>query len=117
MLADRSWAELFLLAGLAGFAEELLFRGVLQTGLARVIPNVWALLIASAAFGLAHFATSTYALLAGVMGLYLGTLLLFQGSLAAPIVTHTLYDLVALIWVAQRYRASGPITLPAERPE
>jgi membrane protease YdiL (CAAX protease family) len=44
------------------------------------------------------------------MGLYLGGLFLVQGSLLAPIVTHALYDLVALLLVVQRYRASqaGP---------
>jgi membrane protease YdiL (CAAX protease family) len=44
------------------------------------------------------------------MGLYLGGLFLVQGSLLAPVVTHALYDLVALLLVVQRYRASqvGP---------
>lgn len=106
VLARRSPAELALLAALAGIGEELLFRGVLQTGLTRLLPTSGALLTASAAFGLAHFATSTYAILAGVMGLYLGALFLAQGSLLAPIVAHALYDLVALACVAHRYRAS-----------
>ena len=109
-LAGRTAAELALLAGFAGLGEELLFRGVVQAGLARVVPNSLALLSASVLFGLAHFATSTYAVVAGLMGLYLGGLFLVQGSLLAPVVTHALYDLVALLLVAQRYRASqaGP---------
>jgi uncharacterized protein len=109
-LAGRSAAELALLAGLAGLGEELLFRGVVQAGLARLVPTSLALLSASVLFGLAHFATSTYALVAGLMGLYLGGLFLVQGSLLAPVVTHALYDLVALLLVVQRYRASqaGP---------
>jgi membrane protease YdiL (CAAX protease family) len=105
-LASRSVAELALLAGLAGLGEELLFRGVVQAGLARLAPNSLALLSASVLFGLAHFATSTYAVVAGLMGLYLGGLFLLQGSLLAPVVTHALYDLVALLLVVQRYRAS-----------
>jgi membrane protease YdiL (CAAX protease family) len=109
-LAGRSAAELALLAGLAGLGEELLFRVVVQAGLARLVPNSLALLSASVLFGLAHFATSTYAVVAGLMGLYLGGLFLVQGSLLAPVVTHALYDLVALLLVVQRYRASqvGP---------
>jgi uncharacterized protein len=110
-LVGRSAAELALLAGLAGLGEELLFRGVVQAGLARLVPVPLALLSASVLFGLAHFATSTYAVVAGLMGLYLGGLFLVQGSLVAPIVTHALYDLVALLLVVQRYRASqaGPV--------
>jgi membrane protease YdiL (CAAX protease family) len=106
LLAGRSAAELALLAALAGVGEELLFRGVVQAGLGRLVPTPLALFSASILFGLAHFATSTYAVVAGLMGLYLGGLFLVQGSLLAPIVTHALYDLVALLLVVQRYRAS-----------
>ena len=110
VLAGRSAVELALLAALAGLGEELLFRGLIQTGLARLAPGPLALLCASILFGLAHFATSTYAVVAGMMGLYLGVLFMVQGSLLTPIVTHALYDLVALLFVARRYRASqeGP---------
>lgn len=101
-LAGCSVAELALLALAAGVSEEVLFRGVIQTGLAGVLPAWLALIAASAAFGLVHFASRAYAAVAGVMGVYLGTLFLLQGSLLAPIVTHTLYDLVALLYVARR---------------
>jgi hypothetical protein len=104
LLAPRSPVELALLAALAGLAEEVLFRGVVQAGLARVLPEGAALLAASAAFGLAHFITPTYALLAGLAGLYLGGLFLLQGSLLAPIVAHAIYDAVALNYVARLYR-------------
>jgi membrane protease YdiL (CAAX protease family) len=106
-LAERSNADLALLAAVAGISEEFLFRGVLQVGLARVLPVGGALLATSALFGLVHFASRAYAVLAGVMGLYLGTLLLIQGTLLAPVITHALYDFVALVYVARRYRASG----------
>jgi CAAX protease family protein len=100
LLAGRSVLELGALAVLAGVSEEILFRGVLQAGLGRILPEVLALGLASALFGLVHFVTREYALLAGVMGLYLGTLFLLQGSLLAPIVSHALYDFVALVYVA-----------------
>jgi membrane protease YdiL (CAAX protease family) len=113
ILASRTTAELMLLAALAGIAEELLFRGVVQAGLTRFMPATFALVTASVVFGLAHFATLTYALLAGVMGLYLGILFLVQGSLMAPIITHGLYDLAALLAVVHRYRTSGAAPAPA----
>jgi membrane protease YdiL (CAAX protease family) len=99
--------ELALLAVLAGFAEEIFFRGVVQVGLARVLPEGGALVVASAAFGLAHFITPTYALLAGLAGLYLGGLFLLQGSLTAPIVAHAVYDVVALNYVVRLYRGQN----------
>jgi membrane protease YdiL (CAAX protease family) len=101
-LAGRPVSELALLAALAGIAEEVLFRGVVQVGFARIMPEAWALFAASAIFGLVHFASRTYAALAGVIGLYLGALFLFQESLLAPIITHALYDFVALLLVVQR---------------
>ena len=105
LLASRSSVELAVLATLAGLAEEILFRGVLQVGLARVLPDAAALVLASMAFGLAHFITRAYALLAGMAGLYLGSLFLAQGNLLVPIVAHALYDFVALTYLVRRYRA------------
>lgn len=104
LLAHRSMGELALLAVVAGISEEILFRGTLQAGLGRVLPPGWALVGASMAFGLVHFASRAYALLATLMGLYLGALFLIQGNLLAPIVTHSLYDFVALVLVARRAR-------------
>lgn len=114
LLATRSPVELVLLAVVAGFAEEVLFRGVVQAGLARLLPEWGAVLLAGAAFGLAHFITPAYALLAGLAGVYLGGLFWLEGSLTAPIVAHALYDVVALSYVARlsrrppaRYEDSG----------
>jgi uncharacterized protein len=104
-LGPLSTWQLALLAILAGFCEEVLFRGVLQAGLSAWLGGAGALLVASLIFGLVHFASREYALMAGVMGIYLGTLFLVQGNLLMPIVTHTLYDFVALIWVARRYQS------------
>ena len=104
-LAGCSVAQLALLAVAAGVSEEVLFRGVVQTGLARAVPAGLALIMASTAFGLVHFASRAYAVVAGVIGVYLGTLLLVQGSLVSPIITHALYDFVALLCVGRRQRA------------
>lgn len=103
LLAGRSRLQLALLALLAGVAEEVLFRGVIQVGLARAFSPAWALLAASSLFGLAHFASAAYAVLAGVVGAYLGALFLLQGNLLVPVVAHALYDFVALIALDSRY--------------
>ncbi|MGH7509544.1 MAG: lysostaphin resistance A-like protein [Gemmatimonadales bacterium] len=110
VLAGRSALQLALLAALAGLAEEVLFRGVAQVGLSRVLPEGWALVVSSVLFGLVHFVSRTYAVFATVVGLYLGGLFLLGDGLLAPIVTHALYDFVALIYVVRRYRESrtGP---------
>jgi len=89
-------AAIVLLALLAGIGEETLFRGVIQTALAaRLFPWV-AIALTAALFGIAHWVTPTYALLAAIVGAYLGTLLLVSGNLLVPIVAHALYDVVAL---------------------
>ena len=98
--------ELGFLAAVAGGCEEILFRGVIQGGMTRWLPEVWALVATSVLFGLVHFASRTYALFAGVMGLYLGGLFLVQGSLLAPIVAHSLYDFIALVYIARAYSLS-----------
>ena len=108
LLARHSPLELMLLAALAGAAEEIFFRGVMQAGLARVLSPGGALITASAAFGLAHFITPTYALLAGLAGLYLGGLWLLQGSLLTPILAHAIYDAVALNYLVRIYRDTRP---------
>jgi membrane protease YdiL (CAAX protease family) len=105
LVAARSLAELALVAGLAGLAEEVLFRGVMQGELARRLPGLVALGLTSVAFGLAHFLTVSYALLAALAGLYLGALYWAQGNLLIPVVAHALYDLVALAQLARMYRA------------
>ena len=96
--------QLGCLAAVAGISEEVLFRGVVQTGLSAWLPDTGALVVAGAIFGLVHAASRVYALFATVMGLYLGALFLFQGSLIPPILAHGLYDLMALNAVATRYR-------------
>ena len=96
LFAGSTSAELTLVAVLAGVGEEALFRGVLQPWLDGRLPASVALLVTSLIFGAAHWLTSTYALLASLVGLYLGWLVLASGNLFVPIVTHALYDLVAL---------------------
>lgn len=100
LVAGASVPELALAALLAGVGEEALFRGVAQSALADRIPTWGAVLAASALFGAAHWITPAYAALATVIGGYLGVLYLSFDNLLVPILTHALYDLVALFILA-----------------
>ena len=96
LLTGATRQEVIALAVMAGVAEEALFRGLLQEGLVPVFGWAPSLLLASVSFGLVHMITPFYALLAGVVGLYLGMLQLVTGNLLVPVMVHALYDIVAL---------------------
>ncbi|MEX0676651.1 MAG: CPBP family intramembrane glutamic endopeptidase [Pirellulales bacterium] len=92
--------DLAAICALAGLGEEMLFRGVAQAGIERASGSPWlALSLASVLFGLAHPITRTYAVLAGLIGVYLGWLLVASGNLLVPIVTHAAYDFLALVYL------------------
>ncbi len=101
-----SLAELAVISALAGLGEEVLFRGVVQAAVADKIggaPGVYlGLFVAAALFGLLHFITPSYAVMAGLIGLYLGWIWLLSGNLLAPIIVHGVYDFLALVWVTRR---------------
>lgn len=82
----------------AGLGEEMLFRGVLQYELIGRLGNVGAVGLSSVIFGLLHAVTPVYALLATLASVYFGFIYLDTGNLAVPIVTHALYDVVALMY-------------------
>ncbi len=116
LFRECSLIQLGILAALAGVGEEMLFRGVLQASIAETVGGqfgVWlGLLAAAVLFGLLHLITPTYAIFAGLVGLYLGGLWLFAGNLLAPIISHAVYDFVAL-WYLVRAKRDG--TDAAER--
>ncbi len=98
-------AELAIIALLAGLGEEMLFRGVIQQAIADAIGSgagPWiALAAASLLFGLSHSITASYAVLAGLIGLYLGGLWMFTGNLLVPVIIHALYDFLALVYLVK----------------
>ncbi len=103
MFRGCTLADLALISIAAGLGEELLFRGVLQSGIAGYTGSAWtAVAIAAAIFGLAHPISRTYVVLAAAIGVYLGWLLVATGNLLVPIVTHAAYDFVALVVFAAR---------------
>ena len=128
-MAKCRWHDLVLLAVLAGVCEEVLFRGVIQPWMAgddaarpAAIGFVVALLGSNLLFALLHPVTRTYAVLVGLVGVYLGlvglldplpegTELAGQGNLVVPIIAHGLYDFLAFLVIAgesrRRERAGG----------
>jgi membrane protease YdiL (CAAX protease family) len=103
-LAQADAPELFLavlvIGVVAGSAEELFFRGYMQTRLGQRMPPVAAVLVTSAAFGLMHLEW-IHALLAFVIGLYLGWITEVAGSalpaIACHVINNTLFTVLAAL--------------------
>jgi membrane protease YdiL (CAAX protease family) len=91
VFAGAKLPDLILIALAAGIAEELLFRGVIQTR--------FGLIAASVLFGAVHYVTPAYVVITALIGLYIGALYAFFGSLIVPIQLHFIYDLAALIYL------------------
>ncbi|MGO9114579.1 MAG: lysostaphin resistance A-like protein [Thermoguttaceae bacterium] len=117
MFENWSWIELAALSLLAGVGEELLFRGVFQAAMvqwtgdflphsrAGAMVGDWISLAGVAIlFGLLHAVNAAYAVLATLMGLYLGWLWMATGNLAVPIVAHSVYDFLALLYILREHR-------------
>lgn len=102
------WTDLFILALIAGISEEILFRGVIQPWLE--IGWGWrvGLIVSNIIFGLVHAVTPLYAVLAALVGVYLGMSLDYEGdrNLLIPIIIHSLYDFLAFVMLMRAYRAS-----------
>lgn len=101
VVRGASLAELVVGASMAGLAEELFFRGVLQPRIGLFGANV--------VFGILHGPSRgllPLAVWAGVAGYVLGLLYDATGNLALPTLVHALYDLVALLYVRYFWRVS-----------
>ena len=81
------------------FAEEIVYRGILQEALLRVFPSPAAILLQASAFAAIHVASGFpngvvgYAMVL-VYGVMLGYLRTRTGGMLAPYLTHVLADLV-----------------------
>ncbi|PQA86738.1 CPBP family intramembrane glutamic endopeptidase [Hyphococcus luteus] len=89
-------SRIALMAVCAGISEELLFRGLLQTWIAGFAPLAVAIILSNVVFGMLHMRTILYAVIAGLVGVYLGVLFAVTDNLLAPMAAHALYDAVAL---------------------
>ena len=116
LLSPCSVADLAGIALLAGLGEEMLFRAVLQGAFTRWSGPWVALALASALFGLLHAVTVSYAVLAALMGAYLGWVWRATDNLLVPVVMHGLYDFFALLYLL-RGPGGGEKDLTAESAE
>jgi uncharacterized protein len=114
-LKECRWYEVVVLALVAGIGEEFLFRGAVQPLFARWTASTgWGwlagLILSNVVFGLLHFITPTYAVLAGLMGVYFGLLLDATGTpnVLPPILAHGFYDYLAFL-VLIRAAKSVPV--------
>lgn len=110
LFQNRRRAGVIAAALLAGFGEELLFRGVLQSWIAGWAGPGLGLLLAAVIFGLMHAVSRAYFLVATVMGLYLGAIYHVSGNLMLASLVHALYDWVAIelvLYRIDRDRAPG----------
>jgi len=102
------WTDLLILAAIAGVSEELLFRGVIQPWIETSWGISAGLILSNIVFGLVHAVTPLYAVLAALVGVYLGLSLDYGGerNLLTPIIIHGFYDFLAFVALMRAYRAS-----------
>jgi membrane protease YdiL (CAAX protease family) len=105
LFAQCRVVDLAIISLLAGLGEEMLFRPIVQLSIAQFAGGSvgpWAGLVGAAiAFAAAHWITTTYAVIAGLIGLYLGAVWLATGNLLVPITTHAVYDFVVLVYLVK----------------
>jgi uncharacterized protein len=96
-----SMTELAALSIVAGIAEELLFRGAIQNSLSGWF-GLWpGILLASLLFGAMHLITLTYGIIVTLVGVYLGWCYAASGNLLVVMVSHALYDFIALVYLVR----------------
>jgi membrane protease YdiL (CAAX protease family) len=111
-LLSLNVGELIAISIAAGVGEELLVRGWMMGWISGPFATATPLAIglsliaSSIAFGLMHPITKTYAVVASVIGLYLGSLVLWTENLLVPIAAHTVYDAVHLL-LAKRQKSKN----------
>ncbi len=85
----------------APLAEELFFRGIVQTFLVGLIQHRWAAVaLTSLTFGLVHFQQVHAIPALVVLGILIGYSYERTGSLLPPVVIHAVFNLKTLIWYA-----------------
>ncbi len=115
LLRHGRWWHWALLAAVAGWGEEAMFRGAVQKGLEGYL-GIWpALAVASVVFGLLHALTPLYFLLATLAGTYFGLVYHYSGNLLAAAAVHALYDFWAL-WYLSRSLATRTDWSESESP-
>lgn len=112
------WTDLFILGAIAGITEEILFRGVIQPWMESTWGMTEGLIASSIIFGLVHAVTPLYALLATLVGIYLGLAMDYGGerNLLNPIIIHGLYDFLAFLVIVRTYRSNQAEAVDRDEP-
>ncbi len=106
-LQSNPWLTPIAVGVLAGVCEEILFRGPIQTALARRLP-MWAAL-GVGGFLFAAFHLDSYGLaLRTLIGMILGWLVLRGGSVFPAMLLHAVYDAVLVGFSAFTLHRFGP---------
>ncbi len=92
-----SWGRLVVISALAGIGEELLFRVGMQGWFATHLNTCLAILFPALIFGLLHFISFTYFVVATLIGVVFGVAYHVSESVAFIMVWHGAYDLIALV--------------------
>jgi membrane protease YdiL (CAAX protease family) len=97
---EKLWAVL-ILSPTAAFCEEFLFRGYLLAQIDDWLHSLmWAWIVSSVAFGLAHFYQGWSGMIrAGLLGALLAYPVVRFGNLYPAMLAHWLIDSVALLWL------------------
>ncbi len=116
LFRESLWSELALISLSAGVGEEMLFRGVFQATFMDWFGTLWGVILAGLLFGLLHPMSVTYIMIAGLLGLYLGAIWIYNGNLLTVMVTHALYDFIALAYLIRlRFEAREPTEANGDR--
>jgi uncharacterized protein len=100
LFPQASIPQMIAVAFAAGIGEELLFRGVIQSLVARWTTPLLGITVASLIFGMFHAMSPLYFFIATAVGAYFGWIVLIGQDLVPAIVAHVLYDCVALVYLS-----------------
>jgi len=110
-LAQAAGPDLFLavlvVGVLAGSAEEIFFRGYMQSRLVQRLPRGVAVLVTAFCFGVFHL-DWLHGLLALILGVYLGWLTELTGSALPAVVCHVVNNALFTILTASWGAVEGP---------
>lgn len=104
-------ALVVLAVAVAPFAEEVFFRGMIYNALRRRMPLLLAVLIQGVVFGLMHPFGLARRVLIATIGVALGLLYEWRKTLVAPIVLHSLINVVsmAVLFQSSIIAANAPV--------
>ena len=104
LMATTSWLpwKVLLLCVQPAIVEELFFRRVAMEAAREMLSPVWAIVITSVLFALAHVGQPLSLPVLGLIGLSLGFLRVASGTLWLPMLFHFLHNLVVTMFEALR---------------